>query len=62
VRGYDDDMTESTNEKDQHDPGTPQVTGGGGHEPDPQTDTPEDAPTPSGSPGHDLKSSDLPEA
>jgi len=54
-------MTESTNAKDQHDPDTPQVTGGGGHEPDPETTAPAEAPTPSGGAGHDLKSSDLPE-
>jgi hypothetical protein len=54
-------MTESTNEKDQHDPGTPQVTGGGGHEPDEDTAASTETPTPSGGAGHDLKSSDLPE-
>ena len=54
-------MTESTNEKDQHDPGAPQVTGGGGHEPEPTTDAAAETPTPSGKAGHDLKSSDLPE-
>ena len=55
-------MTESTNEKDQHDPGTPQVTGGGGHEPDPETGTPAESATPSGGAGHDLKSGDLPDS
>jgi len=54
-------MTESTNEKDQHDTGTPQVTGGGGHEPDEAPAPPAETPTPAGGAGHDLKSSDLPE-
>jgi len=53
--------TEFTNDKNQHDPGKPQVTGGGGHEPDAEPAAPVETPTPTGGAGHDLKSSDLPE-
>ena len=55
-------MAESTNDKDQHDPGGPQVVGGGGTEPKPQSATADPAPQPTGGAGVDLKSSDLPES
>ena len=41
--------------------GGPQVTGGGGHEPDPDETGATETPQPSGGGGVDLKSSDVPE-
>jgi hypothetical protein len=52
-------MSESTNEKDQHDPASAQVTGGGGPEPDQEKTSPTEAPAPKAGQGVDLKSSDL---
>jgi hypothetical protein len=52
-------MSESTNEKDQHDPAGAQVTGGGGHEPDHEKATPPETPEPKPGQGVDLKTSDL---
>jgi hypothetical protein len=68
--GYDDDMSESTYPRGERMPGDPQVTGGGGHEPDPDQaraggvgaqDEQQGSPAPDAGAGFDLKSSELPD-
>jgi hypothetical protein len=65
-------MSESTYQKDQRTPGDPQITGGGGHEPDPEDAAGtggvgghadrQGSPGPDGGTPLDLKSGDLPDA
>ena len=61
-RGYDVDMSESTNEKDQHNPADTQFTGGGGNQPDADAASPAPPAQPRPGEGVDLKSADLGDA